>query len=185
MKKDVRKWLLVCAFGAQACLEEPQQIGPGTSIVAPSPAVDAKVGGSGEVVAQVLDANGEGVDGAYVTFTRTDSSRLEWTGNSVSGDASSIKTRSATTLNVTGHGIAVVPFKVPSDAEAGELGVIAVLKGPAKDDATIAVRITVKITASEPSGGGTGGAGGGGGNGANGGSGGTAGADGGDIGAGG
>lgn len=159
--------LFVSLLASPACLEDLQAVGPGVRLTAPRSPVTVKAGESAEVFAQVLDANDDGVDGAYVTFTRTDSDRIAWTDAPVGADAISAKTTSGDPFGIVGRGVARATFSVPADAQTGEAQVVAVLKAPARDEDTIAVRITVEVTAA----GGTGGAGG-----DNGGSGATAGA---------
>jgi hypothetical protein len=139
--------LLTCLLALNSCLEDLQAIGPGVRITAPLSTIKVNAGDSAEVFAQVLDANDEGVDGAYVTFTRTDVARIAWSEEPVAGDATSVKTGAGSPFGITGSGVASAPFTVPADAESGEASVVAILKAPARDEDTIAVRITIDVTA--------------------------------------
>jgi len=148
------------------CLDDLQAIGPGTRLTAPTPTTEIAPGEKGAVFAQVLDANGHGVDGAYVTFTRTDGLRIVWTDGPEGSDAVSVKTTSGEAFGIVGRGVARAPFRVPATAAPGEVSVIALLKGPADPVATIATRLVVSVL---DRGNGEGGQGGGGGTDASGG----------------
>lgn len=135
------------------CLEDLQAVGPGKSIVTPTPTTKVKPGAEGKVYAQVLDINHVGVDGAHVAFTRTDPSRLVWAGASDDTDAVSTVTGSNSSLGVNLNGLAEAAFRVPDNAPEGEAIVIAVLKEPADPNATITVRLSVQVSAAEETGG--------------------------------
>lgn len=154
LRRCVVSLLLLVATG---CLEDLQAVGPGKSLTAPLSPIEVKAGEASQVFAQVLDVNKDGVDGAYVMFVRTDSSRIVWTDATQDANAATIKTSSGAPFGIVGRGVASAAFSVPADAMTGQADVIAVLKEPGVDEDTIEVRVAVNVTAA----GGTGGAGGG------------------------
>src|SRR6185369_17955258 len=93
------------------------------------------------VAAQALDVNDVGVDGAWVTFTLSDGSRLSWVDAPSGADAVTEKTANDNVAAVSGSGFAVAHAKVPTDAPEGDTTVFAVLKGPAEESATLTAKI--------------------------------------------
>jgi hypothetical protein len=132
---------------------EDLQTGPGKTLSAAQTPLRVPVGETSALFVQVLDVNGQGVNDAHVAFTRTDATRLVWSDAAEDASAISVATRTGDAYGIVGIGIARAPFRVPLGAEPGEANVVAVLKEPADPAATVAVTLTVEVTASGGDGG--------------------------------
>jgi hypothetical protein len=149
MSHRVHRWMSFVPLLLLGCLNlEPlRAVGPVVKLTAPILTVQATPDQELAIAAQALDVNGVGVDGAWVTFTRADGSRLSWVDAPDDADAVSEKTAAANVASVSGNGFAIAHAKVPSDAPAGDTTVFAVLKGPADDSATLTAKIVVHVAA--------------------------------------
>ena len=155
MRHRVHRWLSFGpVLGLVGCLnlETLQAVGPVVKLTAPVSIIEATPNQEISVAAQALDVNDVGVDGAWVTFTRADGSRLSWVDAPSGADAVTVKTAAANVAAVSGSGFAVAHAKVPSDAAEGDTTVFAVLKGPADNSATLTAKIVVHVTAAADAG---------------------------------
>ncbi len=132
------------------CLElgELRGVGPVVRLAATQEAIEASPGESTSVSVQALDVNGEGVSGAWVTLARFDATRLSWPDAPSGSDAITVQTKRTTATNVAAEGLAVATLKVAELAPAGDAAVIAMVKTPADDAATLTARITVHVVSS-------------------------------------
>jgi hypothetical protein len=153
--KTGRRRLLILATPLMglACLDDLKAVGPGEELTIPLTSVQAEPGDDTAVFAQVLDVNGEGVDGACVTFVRTDESRIVWIDGAVGSDSVSVKTKRSNADGIVGKGVARAALSVPDTAEPGDAAIVAVLKHPADNDANITQRLTFTVVAKSTDGG--------------------------------
>jgi hypothetical protein len=137
----------VSMFALSGCLEleEPRAIGPVVRLSATQDSIAGLPGETASVSVQALDVNDEGVSGAWITFVRLDATRLSWPDAPSGADAITVQTKQTTAGNVDAHGLAVVALKIADSAPPGDGAVIALVKVPADDSATLTTRITVHV----------------------------------------
>ena len=141
-------------------VEDLQAVGPGVKLAEPAPPPRLAAGESGSIAVQVLDVNGEGVNGAYVSFARADATRLAFVDAPAGSDAVTSLSSDGTVSGVMTSGLATAAIQVLDDAAAGETEVFAILKQPADPEDTIALSVTVEVTRASGGNGGNGGNGG-------------------------
>jgi hypothetical protein len=146
-----RRLLLVVPLvvGPAACFDDLRGVGPGVRLTTSGASVDVAPGSSTTITVQVVDVNDAGVDGARVTFTRTDASRLTWLDAPLSSDAITVTTAFADVGGVTADGVARARIGVPKTAAPGDATIVAVLKVPADPDSAITTRVTIHVASAE------------------------------------